>query len=165
MTQTHRIKSLAHDVIYKADAKGAMVATAESCTGGLIAAALTDVPGSSAVVDRGFVTYSNDAKAEMLGVPAALIEKHGAVSGDVARAMAQGAVLNSRADAAVSVTGIAGPDGGTADKPVGLVWFGFAGPHGFVRVERRLFSIGSRDYVRAKAVETALLLLRRALTA
>lgn len=163
MTQSHRIQSLAQGVIDKASTGGAMIATAESCTGGLIAAALTDVPGSSAVIDRGFVTYSNEAKAEMLGVPAALIEKHGAVSGAVARAMAHGAVANSRAHVAVSVTGIAGPGGGTPDKPVGLVWFGLARADGFVGVERRVFSIGSRDYVRTKAVETALLLLRRAL--
>jgi len=165
MTQTHRIWSLAQGVIEKAGADGAMVATAESCTGGLIAAALTDVPGSSAVVDRGFVTYSNEAKADMLGVPMVLIEKHGAVSGEVARAMAQGAVLNSRADIAVSVTGVAGPGGGTAEKPVGLVWFGLAGADGFVRVERRVFPVGSREYVRTKAVETALQLLRSGLTA
>ena len=159
MTQTHRIWSLAQSVIDKAGAEGAMVATAESCTGGMIAAALTDVPGSSAVVDRGFVTYSNEAKTEMLAVPADLITWFGAVSGEVARAMAQGAVLNSRADMAVSVTGVAGPSGGTAEKPVGLVWFGLAKADGFVRVERRVFPVGSRDYVRTKAVETALQLL------
>ncbi len=159
MTQTHRIWSLAQGVIDKAGAHGAMVATAESCTGGMIAAALTDVPGSSAVVDRGFVTYSNEAKTEMLAVPPALISWFGAVSPEAARAMAQGAVLNSRADIAVSVTGIAGPDGGTADKPVGLVWFGLAKSDGFSRVERRVFAVGSRDYVRTKAVETALQLL------
>ena len=159
MTQTHRIWSLAQSVIDKAGAEGAMVATAESCTGGMIAAALTDVPGSSAVVDRGFVTYSNEAKTEMLAVPADLITWFGAVSGEVARAMAQGAVLNSRADMAVSVTGVAGPSGGTAEKPVGLVWFGLAKADGFVRVERRAFPAGSRDYVRTKSVETALQLL------
>ena len=159
MTQTHRIWSLAQSVIDKAGAEGAMVATAESCTGGMIAAALTDVPGSSAVIDRSFVTYSNEAKTEMLAVPADLITWFGAVSGEVARAMAQGAVLNSRADMAVSVTGVAGPSGGTAEKPVGLVWFGLAKADGFVRVERRVFPVGSRDYVRTKAVETALQLL------
>jgi nicotinamide-nucleotide amidase len=104
-------------VIDKAGADGAMVATAESCTGGMIAAALTDVPGSSAVVDRGFVTYSNEAKTEMLAVPPELVAWFGAVSAEVARAMAQGAVLNSRADVAVSVTGVAGPTGGTAESP------------------------------------------------
>lgn len=165
MTRTQSIRSLAQDVIGKASADGQRVATAESCTGGLIAAALTDIAGSSAVVERGFVTYSNDAKAEMLGAPMALIETHGAVSGAVARAMAQGAIENSRANVALSVTGIAGPGGGTADKPVGLVWFGLARSDGFVRVERRVFARGSRDYVRTKAVETGLQLLLRGLAA
>lgn len=136
-----------------------MATTAESCTGGLIAAALTDVPGSSAVVDRSFVTYSNEAKTEMLAVPADLIAWAGAVSSEVARAMAQGAVLNSRADIAVSVTGVAGPGGGSADKPVGLVWFGLARKDGFTHIERRVFAHGSRSYVREKATETALRLL------
>ncbi|MEM8772826.1 MAG: CinA family protein [Pseudomonadota bacterium] len=139
-----------------------MAATAESCTGGMIAAALTDVPGSSAVVDRGFVTYSNEAKTEMLAVPQELFARFGAVSGEVAQAMAQGAILNSRADIAVSVTGIAGPGGGSDGKPVGLVWFGVAREDGFVRTERRVFAVGSRDYVRTKAVETALQLLLNA---
>jgi nicotinamide-nucleotide amidase len=159
MTQTHRTRSLAQAIIGKANAEGVMIATAESCTGGMIAAALTDVPGSSAVVDRGFVTYSNEAKTEMLGVPAALIARHGAVSEPVARAMAVSAIKNSRADIAVSVTGIAGPTGGTEDKPVGLVWFGLADGNGVLRVERRVFAQGSRDFVRAKATETALHLI------
>src|SRR6201996_2211190 len=102
-------------------AKGIMLATAESCTGGLIAAALTAIAGSSDVVDRGFVTYSNEAKHQMIGVPMALIETHGAVSEQVAAAMAEGALARSRAAIAVSVTGVAGPSGGSADKPVGLV--------------------------------------------
>lgn len=136
-----------------------MATTAESCTGGLIAAALTDVPGSSAVVDRSFVTYSNEAKTEMLAVPTDLIAWAGAVSPEVARAMAQGAVLNSRADVAVSVTGVAGPGGGSADKPVGLVWFGLASNDGFTHIERRVFAHGARSYVREKATETALRLL------
>ena len=163
MTLTQCIRTLAQDVIGKAGAERKIVATAESCTGGLIAAALTDVAGSSVVVDRGFVTYSNEAKADMLGVPMALIEKRGAVSSDVARAMARGAIERSRADIAVSVTGIAGPGGGTADKPVGLVWFGLAAAGGVVSIERRVFAIGSRDYVRTKAVETGLRLLLRSL--
>ena len=100
---------------------GLKLATAESCTGGLIAAILTEVPGSSDVFERGFVTYSNEAKTELLGVPAELIEKHGAVSEEVARAMASGALGHSRADIAVAVTGVAGPGGGTTAKPVGLV--------------------------------------------
>jgi len=102
------------------------IALAESCTGGLIAAALTEIPGSSAVFERGFVTYSNEAKEELLGVPAALIATHGAVSSETAEAMALGALNASRAQLALSVTGIAGPDGGTAQKPVGLVHFGLA---------------------------------------
>lgn len=164
MPLTHRIWSLAQAVIDKAGADGKMTATAESCTGGLIAAALTDVPGSSAVVERGFVTYSNEAKTEMLAVPAELIAWFGAVSGEVARAMAQGAILNSRADVAVSVTGVAGPSGGTVEKPVGLVWFGLARSDGFARVERRVFPAGSRDFVRTRAVETGLQLLLSGLT-
>jgi nicotinamide-nucleotide amidase len=106
--------------------RGWMLATAESCTGGLIAAALTHVAGSSDVVERGFVTYSNESKIELLGVDAAKIAAHGAVSEAVARAMAAGALARSRAPIALSVTGIAGPGGGSADKPVGLVWFGCA---------------------------------------
>lgn len=156
MTQTHRIWSLAQAIIDKAGAEGAIVAAAESCTGGMISAALTDVPGSSAVVDRGFVTYSNEAKHEMLGVPMELIDRFGAVSAPIARAMAVGALRRSRADIAVSVTGIAGPGGGNARKPVGLVWFGLKIEGAPTRVERRVFAQGSRDFVRAKATETAL---------
>ncbi len=163
MTQTHRIWSLAQAIIDKAGAEGVMVTSAESCTGGMITAALTDVPGSSAVVERGFVTYTNEAKTEMLGVPAAIIEINGAVSAPVARAMAKGALKNSRADIAVSVTGIAGPSGGTERKPVGLVWFGLADKNGVTRVERRVFAEGGRDFVRTKATETALHLILRLL--
>ena len=110
--------------------KGWRMATAESCTGGMIAAACTDLAGSSNWFERGFVTYSNAAKAEMLGVDAALIERHGAVSESVARAMVQGALEHSPAQAAVAVTGVAGPGGGSADKPVGTVWFAWATPAG-----------------------------------
>ena len=135
-----------------------MIATAESCTGGMIAAAITDVPGSSAVLDRGFVTYSNEAKTEMIGVSPSIIAARGAVSAGVARAMAHGALTRSNADIAVAVTGIAGPTGGSDTKPVGLVWFGLATTES-VRVERRVFAHGSRDFVRAKATETALHLI------
>ncbi|GJL94948.1 MAG: competence damage-inducible protein A [Hyphococcus sp.] len=155
--QTQRIQSLAEAIIGKAAARGVMITSAESCTGGMIAAALTDVSGSSAVLDRSFVTYSNEAKNEMLGVPMDLIERHGAVSQPVARAMALGALKNSRAALAVSVTGIAGPGGGSLEKPVGLVWFGLAG--GKSKTERRVFAKGSRDFIRTHATETALRLL------
>ena len=130
------------------------LATAESCTGGMIAAACTDLAGSSAWFERGFVTYSNAAKTELLGVAADLIAQHGAVSEAVARAMAQGALAKSRAQVAVSVTGVAGPTGGSASKPVGTVWFGFATPAGVV-TETRLFA-GDRAAVRQATVLNAL---------
>ena len=143
--------------------KGLMVATAESCTGGLVAALLTEIAGSSAVVERGFVTYSNEAKTEQIGVPAELIAAHGAVSEPVARAMAEGALAHSRADVAVGITGIAGPGGGTATKPVGLVHFGLARKGAAtVHLERRYGDLG-RAAVRSRAVEDALALLEHAL--
>ncbi len=138
-------------------AAGKMLAIAESCTGGMVAAALTDIAGSSAVLDRGFVTYSNAAKSELIGVPAALIVATGAVSEDVARAMAEGALANSHAAVAVAITGIAGPDGGTAEKPVGLVWFGLAAG-GKTTAESEVFS-GDRAAVRRQSTEKALALL------
>lgn len=131
-----------------------MMCTAESCTGGLIAGACTDLSGSSAWFERGFVTYSNEAKHELLGVDMAVIERHGAVSEEVARAMAAGALAHSRAQLAVAVTGVAGPTGGTAAKPVGLVWFGWAGPDG-VGAESMNFA-GDRAAVRAATVRHAL---------
>lgn len=131
-----------------------MLATAESCTGGLIAGACTDLSGSSNWFERGFVTYSNAAKSEQLGVPPALIETHGAVSEEVARAMAAGAVQHSHAQVTVAVTGVAGPTGGTAEKPVGLVWFGFALPDR-VLTEQMHFA-GDRAAVRAATVHHAL---------
>lgn len=152
------IQTLARQVIETAAARGLTLATAESCTGGLVAAALTAVPGSSAVVERGFVTYSNAAKTELLGVPADLIETRGAVSEAVARAMADGAVTHSRARVAVSVTGVAGPGGGSADKPVGLVHFGAVGPAGAVHVAHRFGNPG-REEVRLASVRVALQLL------
>lgn len=161
MAQAPRIRALARSVVKAATDRGKIIATAESCTGGMIGAALTDIPGSSAVFDRGFIAYSYEAKAELLGVPKALIEQRGAVSREVAKAMAEGALGHSRADIAVAVTGIAGPAGGTPDKPVGLVWFGLA-THDGVRAERRVFS-GTRDEVRRKSVETALELLASAI--
>jgi len=139
-------------------ARGWRAATAESCTGGLVCAALTHVAGSSDVVDRGFVTYSNVAKTELLGVPAALILEHGAVSEAVAERMARGALERSSADIAVSITGIAGPGGGSADKPVGLVWFGCAWQGGGVATQRMVFE-GDRAAVREQSVEFALAML------
>lgn len=140
-----------------------MLATAESCTGGLIAAACTELAGSSAWFERGFVTYSNAAKTELLGVPAALIAAHGAVSETVARAMASGALVHSHAQAALSVTGIAGPGGGSADKPVGTVWFGWATPQG-VWSEMQRFE-GDRATVRASALQHSLGTLAHLLSA
>lgn len=139
-------------------ARGLMLATAESCTGGLIAATLTEVAGSSDVVERGFVTYSNAAKTEMLGVPADLIAEHGAVSDPVARAMAEGAIRHSAADLAVSVTGIAGPGGATPGKPVGLVFLGIARRGEEAVAERHVFD-GDRQSVRLQSVHRALDLL------
>ena len=145
-------------LIRRYEAEGLRIVTAESCTGGLVAALLTEVPGSSAVVERGFVTYSNEAKAEMLGVPADLIAAQGAVSEAVARAMAEGALARSRADVALAITGIAGPGGATASKPVGLVHFAVARAGGTRHLERRYGDAG-RMGVREKAVDDGLNLL------
>ncbi len=136
-------------------AEGLRVATAESCTGGLIAACLTEIAGSSDVVDRGFVTYANEAKRDLLGVPDEVLMRVGAVSEEVARAMAAGALARSDADLAVAVTGIAGPGGGTAAKPVGLVHHACAGPSGAV-LHRRVVYPGDRGAVRLATVATAL---------
>ena len=143
--------------------RGRRLATAESCTGGLIAALLTEIPGSSDVVERGFVTYSNEAKAEMLGVPASLIATRGAVSEEVARAMAEGALGASRADVAVSVTGVAGPGGGSELKPIGLVHLAAARKGGATLHREHRFGAIGRDDVRLKSVAAALALLRQAL--
>lgn len=134
------------------------LATAESCTGGLIAAALTAIAGSSDVVECGFVTYSNAAKARILGVPDCLIASHGAVSEPVARAMAEGALARSAAGVSVAVTGIAGPGGGSAEKPVGTVWFATARRGGQTRSERQVFP-GDRAAIRAETVRHALAML------
>ena len=146
--------ALAADLAEILQQKGWQMAAAESCTGGLIAAACTDLAGSSLWFERGFVTYSNAAKTELLGVDAALIARHGAVSEEVARAMAQGALAHSRAQAAVAVTGVAGPSGGSAGKPVGTVWFGWATPAGVVTQKLRFD--GGRAAVRQAAVRHAL---------
>lgn len=140
-------------------AKKLMVATAESCTGGLVVAALTDIAGSSAVVDRGFVTYTNEAKEEMLGVPAETLRAHGAVSKNTAEAMARGVLEHSPADLAVSVTGIAGPGGGTPEKPVGLVHLAAAvRGGGLIHRERRLGDIGRAEVRRLSVLEALAML-------
>jgi nicotinamide-nucleotide amidase len=143
-------------------ASNVMLATAESCTGGLIAGCLTEIAGSSAVVDRGFVTYSNEAKNEMLGVPMELIIEHGAVSEPVARAMAEGALERSRATITIAVTGVAGPGGGTEAKPVGLVHFGCAGGDGATMATHHVFG-GDRTAIRLATVSEALMLVRERL--
>lgn len=148
---------------------GVLVATAESCTGGMIVSLMTDLPGSSSMVDRGFVTYSNEAKVEMLGVRQETLDAHGAVSEQTALEMAAGALERSHAGLALSVTGIAGPDGGSADKPVGLVWFGIAMKGTRPRAERRIFENLGRDHVRREtarhAISMALAMLEESRTA
>ena len=156
VTDTLRDVSIA--LLQACRARKLMIATAESCTGGLVAGALTAIAGSSDVVERGFVVYSNAAKHEMLGVPLATIEAHGAVSEPVARALAEGAIARSKADIAVSITGIAGPGGGSREKPVGLVHFATARRGQATIAERRIFA-GDRDMVRLAAVAAALSLI------
>jgi nicotinamide-nucleotide amidase len=150
--------ALAQSVLDACRARGWHVATAESCTGGLVAGALTAIAGSSDVVERGFVTYSNEAKSELLGVPPETIAAHGAVSAETAAAMAEGAVARSPVDLAISVIGVAGPGGGSAAKPVGLVIFGLARRNGPSRTERRIFD-GDRSAIRQAALQMALGLL------
>jgi nicotinamide-nucleotide amidase len=153
------IRELAATTLAEYGLAGYMLATAESCTGGLIAGALTDIAGSSKVVDRGFVTYTNIAKTEMLRVPASLLHAHGAVSPEVAVAMAVGALSRSRADVTVAVTGIAGPGGGSEEKPVGRVYVATAVRGGDARAKEYTFS-GDRDAVRMATVQAALERLR-----
>lgn len=139
--------------------KNLLIATAESCTAGLVAGTLTEVPGTSSILDRGFITYSNEAKHEMLGVPRDILAKHGAVSVETAEAMARGVLGHSRVHLAVSVTGIAGPDGGSAEKPVGLVFFAGASRGGkLITSEQRYGNIG-RDKVRKQSVLQAFRML------
>ena len=150
------IASLAREIVTRFAAEGRMIATAESCTGGLIAGALTDIPGSSAVVDRGFVTYTNEAKRDLLGVQPRVLETHGAVSRECALQMVAGALRRSRADVAVAVTGIAGPGGGSETKPVGLVHIAAKVRDGrIVHREMRYGDLG-RDGIRLATVRTAL---------
>ena len=163
MTDLSPLHPRAQHLLEKARAKGATIATAESCTGGLVAGLLAEIAGSSDVVERGFVTYSNEAKMEMLGVPEATLIAHGAVSEATARAMADGALARSRAAFAVSITGIAGPGGGTAEKPVGLVHFACAATgRPTVHAERRFGSL-DRAGIRYAAVVQALAMLEDAI--
>jgi nicotinamide-nucleotide amidase len=160
MSDTSALPSALHDACL---AEGMMIATAESCTGGMIIAALTDIAGSSAVVDRGFITYSNEAKMDMLGVSQETLKAHGAVSRETALEMAAGALAHSRASLALAVTGVAGPGGGSPEKPVGLVWFGVARNGVPAEAEFRLFENKGRDFIRHETVRTALGLGLRAI--
>ena len=155
------LERLAKDLLQHLRRRHMRLATAESCTGGLIAATLTEIAGSSDVVERGFVTYSNDAKADLLGVPQAVLAQHGAVSEPAARAMAEGALKASPADLAIAVTGIAGPGGATPTKPVGLVHLAVAGRNIEMRHERHVFA-GDRREVRRATVERAFQMIRDA---
>ncbi|WP_420409308.1 CinA family protein [Hoeflea sp.] len=151
------IRTLAERVVHSFSNHEKMIATAESCTGGLIAGAITDIAGSSAVLDRGFVTYSNAAKQDMLGVRETTLATHGAVSAQVATEMVLGARRRSLADFAVSVTGVAGPGGGSEIKPVGLVWMGLSGPGDLTSaVELRWEQSWSRELIRTATVHAAL---------
>ena len=154
------IRDAATRVLAACRVHGLKVATAESCTGGLVAGALTEVPGSSDVLDRGFVTYSNAAKEAMLGVPTSILERHGAVSRETADAMATGALAMSNVDLVVAITGIAGPGGGTPEKPVGLVWIAI---HGSDAKARRFHLVGDRAEIRQRAAQAALEMVRRTL--
>ncbi|ESX92223.1 CinA family protein [Mesorhizobium sp. LNJC403B00] len=154
---------LANALLQVCQQRGIMLATAESCTGGMIISALTDIAGSSAVVDRGLITYSDEAKMEMLGVSPATLEAHGAVSRETVLEMAEGALARSRAGLALAVTGIAGPGGGSPEKPVGLVWFGVALRGGPVAAELNMFADNGRDFIRRETVKHALEIGMRAL--
>ncbi len=153
------LKQAASSLIDTMRQRGLMMATAESCTGGLIAGLITEIAGSSDVFDRGFVTYSNNAKHQMLGVPEAMLETYGAVSEPVAHAMAEGALKNSRADIAIAVTGIAGPGGGSVDKPVGLVHIAVAHRHHDTLHQACRFGDIGRDQVRLETVKAGLVML------
>jgi nicotinamide-nucleotide amidase len=149
------LRQLSHQVGEALGRLGATVTTAESCTGGWIAKVITDISGSSAWFERGFVTYSNEAKHQMIGVDSGTLEAHGAVSEAVVREMAQGALCAASADYAVAVSGIAGPNGGSEEKPVGTVWFGFASKSEGTVARHQIFK-GDRDTVRRQATEYAL---------
>jgi nicotinamide-nucleotide amidase len=156
----HELAERARALLDLCRARKLKIAAAESCTGGLLAAALTEIPGSSDVFERGFVTYSNDAKQAMLGVPPMTLASHGAVSGETAKAMAEGALAHAPVDLAVSITGIAGPGGAVAGKPVGLVHFAAASRSGrLIRLERNYGDIGRKEVRRASVID-ALAMLR-----
>lgn len=157
------MSGLPHAILAAARAQGKRIATAESCTGGMIAATLTDIAGSSDVFECGFVTYSNASKTTLLGVDAAILKAHGAVSAEMARAMAEGALARSGAQLALSVTGIAGPGGGSAEKPVGLVWFGLAAGGQPTQSFKRQFILPGRAQIRDAAMMTGLRLIAQAL--
>jgi nicotinamide-nucleotide amidase len=155
------LRRKARRVLALSRAKKLRIATAESCTGGLVAAALTEIAGSSDVVECGFVTYSNEAKQKILGVPAAMLARYGAVSAETAAAMATGALKNSRANLSVAITGIAGPGGGSKQKPVGLVYFAAASRDGRRLAQTRRYGKIGRGRVRLRSVLEALRLLER----
>lgn len=155
--------SLAETVVAAARARNLTVTTAESCTGGMVAAALTEVAGASDVFGYGFVTYANAAKTDLINVPTDLIAQHGAVSSEVALAMAEGARVKADADIAVSITGIAGPSGGTADKPVGLVYIAIASADDPTKAHRHTFENNERASIRMEATQCALTLLLQAI--
>mgnify|MGYP006439348175 CR=1 FL=1 len=144
---------ICEDILKRLEANNQKIVTAESCTGGLIAAALTDIPGSSSVFERGFITYSNDAKVECLNVSRETLREHGAVSAEIAREMALGALKNSQADIAISITGVAGPSGGSTEKPVGTVYIGLATSKG-AQSHRKYFD-GTRTAIREKSMREA----------
>jgi len=156
------VLALAGEVAALLADKKITVAVAESCTGGALCQALTDIPGSSAWFDRGFITYSNQAKVEMLGVSSTLLDQYGAVSFEAARAMVEGVHDHSQAELAIAITGIAGPEGGTAEKPVGTVFFGIGQKGQAVKIDKRRFK-GDREEVRARSVEFVLKALLKTL--
>ena len=157
------ITTLSAEVIDLCRTKGIRITTAESCTGGMIIAALTDIPGSSDVIDRGYITYSNEAKCEMLGVRVEVLSMHGAVSSPVASAMAEGAMKNSDAQLTVSVTGIAGPGGGTSEKPVGTVYIATAYENDRTLYQKHFFD-GDRASIRQQTVHAAIHYLKARIT-
>mgnify|MGYP001326018990 CR=1 FL=1 len=165
MTETESIATLAEALVGELSRAGLTVATAESCTGGWVCKALTDIVGSSGVFGYGIVSYSNDAKAELLGVSSETLAAHGAVSETVVREMAMGALARSGADLAVAVSGIAGPDGGTEEKPVGIVWFAWASSEtlGSIVSTSRFILKGDRETIRSQSVVLALQKLREIL--